>query len=113
MKYCSCLPYRGEAVWLKMGESRGSTADDLVEGSNDVNFCMCSSKNEDAQLFGQPLCSWALGIEAAFAIVAGAPVLDSVPCVGLVSGVLGQVSDEIHAVGRVLEPVGGSSGRCT
>ena len=94
---------------LEMGNGGSRTADDLVEGPNDVNFCVCAPKEEDTQLFGQPLRGRALGIETALAIVAGAPVLHGMPCMGLASGVLGEVSCELHAMRWVLLPavVGG------
>ena len=57
--------YGGEAVWLEMGNGGCRTADNLIEGPNDVNFYMRASKEEDPQLLGQPLRSWALGIQSA------------------------------------------------
>ena len=62
LQYCSCLPDRGEATWLKLGGAGCRAADNLIEGPNDVNFYVRASEEEDTQLLGQPLRSWVLGI---------------------------------------------------
>ena len=40
----SCLPNRGQVVWLKLGGAGCCAADDLIEGPNDVDFCARASK---------------------------------------------------------------------
>ena len=93
------------AVWLELVNAGCRAADNLIEGPDDVDFNVRAPEEKDSQLFGQPLCCWALGIQSSSAVVAGAPILYGVPCVGLIGGVLGEVSCELHAVGRVLVPV--------
>lgn len=73
----SCLPDGREPVWVRLWACCSCPPNDLIEGADDVNLRTRSSEEEGSWvLFGQRLRGWALGIQAAFAIVASAPVLD-------------------------------------